>query len=82
MDAQDSVSGPAPSWFRTLSARPGPVGSSEPLLGDLDFAAGHRHPRAGDHAVAVGVEAAHLVPDLLHVHPLVVVGGHRERTTV
>jgi len=57
------------------------LGGREPPFGHLDIPVGHRHPGAGDHSVAVDVEAAHLVPDLLHVH-LLVVGGHRERTTV
>jgi hypothetical protein len=58
------------------------LGGGEALLGDLDLARGHRHPRTGDDTVTMDVEAAHLVSYLLHVHLLVVVGGRRERTTV
>ncbi len=71
---------PASMRNAVSSARPSRVVGNR-LLATSTSPVGVISPRAGDHSVAVDVEAAHLAPDLLHVH-LLVVGGHRERTTV
>jgi hypothetical protein len=46
-----------------------PLGGGEPLFGDLDISVGHREPGAAHHIVAVDVETANLVSDLLHCSP-------------